>query len=92
MNSLFKTKSKPSSVAKDFETSLKKIMSKPDPKSAEKHISNVTKEVSTLKVMLYGDTDTQPTPEALPQITNELVTNNAISVMISAMDFLEFEV
>ena len=90
MSFFFKSK-KPSDVAKNFDTNLRKII-KPDPKSSEKTISQISKDVQSLKVSLYGDTDTEPTPDALPQIANEFIANNTIPVMITAMEFLEFEV
>ena len=87
---LFKSK-KPSDVAKSFDVSLQKI-SKQDPKSTEKYIPQVTKDVASLKVFLYGDTDTEPLPDALQQIASEFISNNTISIMITAMEYLEFEV
>eukprot|EP00850_Spirogloea_muscicola_P001896 SM000007S20856 [mRNA] locus=s7:679972:682988:+ [translate_table: standard] len=62
-----------------------------DPKLAEKAAEELAKHVYELKVQLYGDTETSPSPDIVAQLTTEAFRDNFVRMVILGLPRMEYE-
>lgn len=58
----------------------------------EKAIAEVSNSITGMKVLLYGDGKTEPTPEAGDELLTEIFQGDLLGLLFSNMGAIEFEV
>ncbi|KXN71801.1 Mo25-like protein [Conidiobolus coronatus NRRL 28638] len=87
MNFLFKSKSKsPAELVRGVRESIPRL-ELPDKKGKE----DATKYLSAMKNILLGDSDHEPSPDLVAQLSQEIYTNDLLYLLISNLHKLEFE-
>ncbi|RKP11196.1 Mo25-like protein [Thamnocephalis sphaerospora] len=87
MNIFFRNRSKsPHELVKIVRDSVARLGS-PDRKAAE----DISKCLVAMKMILYGDDDTDPSPELVAQLSQEVYNNDLLLLLVKHMALLEFE-
>jgi len=55
-------------------------------------VEDLTKTLSQIKVVLYGDAETETNTEAIGQLVTEVLQNNILYPLLSNLEVAEFEV
>ncbi|KAI9292330.1 calcium-binding protein 39-like protein [Neoconidiobolus thromboides FSU 785] len=88
MNFLFKSKNKsPAELVKVVRETIPKLEHGDKRKAKEE----VAKCLSSMKVILFGDGDNEPSMELVAQLSQEIYNNDLLSILINNISRLEFE-
>eukprot|EP00245_Coleochaete_scutata_P018210 TRINITY_DN9346_c0_g1_i2.p1 TRINITY_DN9346_c0_g1~~TRINITY_DN9346_c0_g1_i2.p1 ORF type:complete len:344 (-),score=76.82 TRINITY_DN9346_c0_g1_i2:525-1556(-) len=92
MKGLFKAKPKtPADVVRTTRELLATLESSRDPRTLEKVLEELSRSLREMKIILYGDSENEPTPEASTQLTAEVFKDNFFRVLVTQIPRLEFE-
>lgn len=64
---------------------------KKDKKISEKILKNFSQSILDIKIMLYGDAENDPQPDALGVLASEAISNDMIFMLVNNLEFFEFE-
>ena len=86
MNFLFKTKAKtPAELIKSLKESLTKPLDK-------KNLEEMSKTLSSIKNILYGDGESEPNAELVSTLAQEVYNTDLLGILLGNLDDFEFEV
>jgi calcium binding protein 39 len=88
--SFWKTKAKtPAELVKSLKETIPKLEHQGDKKKINEEIS---KTLVLIKGILYGEVDTDPSPELVAQLSQEIYNNDVLPLLIQYIGKFEFEV
>ncbi|KAH7826858.1 putative Mo25-like family protein [Monocercomonoides exilis] len=82
---------KPADFVKSLSTALHLIAANKEVKAVEKGVKDSAKAINSLKILLYGDAENEPSKDALSQIVTEIIASNTLVLMMIYLGSLEFE-
>ncbi|KAI3657813.1 hypothetical protein MP638_001952 [Amoeboaphelidium occidentale] len=62
-----------------------------DRKSVEKYLEEISKNLVSMKAILYGDAESEPVPELVSQLSQEVYQNDLLQLLVSNISKFEFE-
>jgi len=79
----------PSELVKSMKEACQAISS--NPKNVEKASEELSKGITSMKQILYGDNEHEPNPEASTQLATEVLTSDLIPLLVIHVNKMEFE-
>lgn len=94
MSFLFKSKSKtPHDIIKSFkETMIKYLHHIEEKKGGEKQLEELSRLLASMKMILIGDHETEPSPELITQLSQEIYAYDILVLLTAHLAKFEFEV
>eukprot|EP01135_Chromosphaera_perkinsii_P002558 Nk52_evm74s224 gene=Nk52_evmTU74s224 len=85
----FKSKSK--SPSELIRLSVECLGSLSSSAKRQKGLEDLSKYLSQMKLILYGDRETEPNPEVVAQLAHEIYTNDLLVMLVASIRELDFE-